>query len=207
MNSPTKFCLCQVSHHWHCPNHPPITMEQTILTTILTMRRRRRWIKIYLVGFTPKHLHHKHCRQCKHSYLATESLKPCPFEYDSAYSSLFIPTHNQYKRLGRSRSRPRRGECQFTKASFDETHPPPPWCSTYEKELIGFCCLPSLRRTMLVGLGLSLTSSFVYCVQLLYPPLPLLAILSGAIMISGGALMKVLVARWSYRRFVADWLE
>ena len=60
---------------------------------------------------------------------------------------------------------------------------------------------------MLVGLGLSLTSSFVYYVQLLYPPLPLLAILSGAIMISGGALMKVLVARWSYRRFVADWLE
>ncbi len=60
---------------------------------------------------------------------------------------------------------------------------------------------------MLVGLGLSLTSSFVYCVQLLYPPIPLLAILSGAIMISGGALMNVLVARWSYHRFVADWLE
>lgn len=159
--------LCQVSHHWHCPNHPPITMERT----------RRRWIKIYLDSHPI--IHHKQRRQCKHSSLAPELLKPCPFEYDLAYSSLFIPTHNQYKRLGRSRSRPHRGECQFTNASFDETHPPPPWCSTYEKELIGFCYLPSLRRTMLVGLGLSLISSFVYCVQFLYPPL--LALWSGAI--------------------------
>jgi hypothetical protein len=137
--------------------------------------------------------------------LAPDLLKPCPFEYDSAYSFLFIPTHNQYKGLGRSRSHQRRGECQFTKASLDETYPPPPWFSTYEKELIGFCYLPSLRQTMRVGLGLSLTSSFLYCVQLLYPPL--LALWSGAIMISGGALMNVLVARWSYCRFVADWLE
>ncbi len=58
---------------------------------------------------------------------------------------------------------------------------------------------------MLVGIGLSLTSSFVYCVQLLYPPL--LALWGGATMILGGALMNVLVARWSYRRFAADWLE
>lgn len=67
-----------------------------------------------LLGFTPNQVHHKHRRQCKHSSFATELLKPCPFEYDSACSSLFIPTHNQYKRLGRSRSPPRRGECQFT---------------------------------------------------------------------------------------------
>ena len=138
--------------------------------TLHTMERtRRRWIKIDLDSHPI--IHHKQRRQCKHSSLAPELLKPCPFEYDSAYSSLFIPTHNQYKRLGRSRSRPHRGECQFTNASFDETHPPPPWCSTYEKELIGFCYLPSLRRTMLVGLGLSPISSFVYCVQFLYPPL------------------------------------
>jgi hypothetical protein len=26
-------------------------------------------------------------------------------------------------------------------------------------------------------------------------------------MILGGALMNVLITRWSYRRFVADWLE
>jgi len=65
--------------------------------------------------------------------------------------------------------------------------------------------LPSLRRTMLVGLGLSLTSSFIYCAQLLYPPL--LALWGGATVIFGGALMNVLFTRWSYRRFIADWEE
>jgi hypothetical protein len=153
-----------------------------------------------LLGFAPKHLHHKHRKQRKRSSLAPESKKPCPLEYDSVYTSLFIPTHNQYKRLRRSRSHPHRGEGKFTKdSSVDETHPPSPWFSTYGNYL------PSLRRTMLVGLGLSMTSSFVYCVQLLYPPL--LALWGGAAMVLGGAIMNVLVTRWSYRRFVADWLE
>jgi hypothetical protein len=159
-----------------------------------------------LLGFAPKHLHHKHRRPRKRSSLAPESKKPCPLEYDSAYSSLFIPTRNQYKRMRRRRSHPRGGVSRVTKdSSFGEAYPPPPWFSTYEKESIWFRYLPSLRRTMLLGLGLSLTSSFVYCVQLLYPPL--LALWGGAAMILGGALMNVLVTRWSYRRFVADWLE
>ncbi|KAL3771802.1 hypothetical protein ACHAW5_005357 [Stephanodiscus triporus] len=153
-----------------------------------------------LLGFAPKHLHHKHRKQRKRSSLAPESKKPCPLEYDSVYTSLFIPAHNQYKRLRRSRSHPHRGEGKLTKdSSVDEARPPPLWFSDYENYL------PSLRRTMLVGLGLSLTSSFVYCVQLLYPPL--LALWGGAAMILGGAIMNVLVTRWSYRRFVADWLE
>jgi hypothetical protein len=166
-----------------------------------------------LLGFAPKHLHHQHRRprnERSSSLVPAESNKPCPLEYDSAYSSLFVPrTHNQYERLrrGGGRSHSRGGGRQIGKkdSSFDETHPPPPWFSTREKESILFRYLPSLRRTMLVGLGLSLTSSFAYCVQLLYPPL--LALWGGATMILGGALMNVLVTRWSYRRFVADWLE
>ena len=58
---------------------------------------------------------------------------------------------------------------------------------------------------MLVGIGLSLTSSFMYCIQLLYPPL--LVLWGGATMIIGGALVNVVATRWSYRRFVADWEE
>ncbi|KAL3810920.1 hypothetical protein ACHAXA_008770 [Cyclostephanos tholiformis] len=159
-----------------------------------------------LLGFAPKHLHHKLRHQRERTSLSSESKIPCPLEYDSAYSSLFIPPHKQYKRLHRNRSRPNRGENQFTTvSSFDETNPSLPWFSTYKKDSIWFRYLPSLRRTMLVGIGLSLTSSFVYCVQLLYPPL--LALWGGATMILGGALMNVLVARWSYRRFAADWLE
>lgn len=58
---------------------------------------------------------------------------------------------------------------------------------------------------MLVGLGLSLTSSFIYCAQLLYPPV--LALWGGATVIFGGAIVNVLLTRWSYRRFIADWEE
>ena len=171
-----------------------------------------------LLGFAPKHLHRQHRMSPRNkrssSLVPGESKRPCPLEYDSAYSSLFVPrtTHNQYERLRRGSSRSqsrggRGGRQQIGKkdSSFDETHRPPPWYSTHGKESIWFRYLPSLRRTMLVGLGLSLTSSFAYCVQLLYPPL--LALWGGATMILGGALMNVLVTRWSYRRFVADWLE
>jgi hypothetical protein len=168
-----------------------------------------------LLGFAPKHLHHQHRmprNKRSSSLVPAESKRPCPLEYDSAYSSLFVPrTHNQHERLRRGSSRSQsRGEDGRKKigkkdSSFDETHPPPPWYFTHEKESTWFRYLPSLRRTMLVGLGLSLTSSFAYCVQLLYPPL--LALWGGATMILGGALMNVLVTRWSYRRFVADWLE
>lgn len=162
-----------------------------------------------LFGFAPKHLHQKH-RQPMHrnrSSYAANAKKPCPLEYDSAYSSLFMPTNQYMGRHRRSRrDNHRSGESQFTKgSSLDDSYPPPPGYSTYDKHSILFDYLPSLRRTMLVGLGLSLTSSFIYCVQLLYPPL--LALWGGATMLLGGALMNVLVTRWSYRRFVADWEE
>jgi hypothetical protein len=58
---------------------------------------------------------------------------------------------------------------------------------------------------MLFGIGLSLTSSFVYCVQLLYPPL--LALIGGATFVMGGALINVLGTRWSYRQWLAVWEE
>ena len=156
-----------------------------------------------LLGFAPKHLHHKHRKQSKRNSLSSISKSPCPLEYDSAYSSLFVPTQSQYRRLRRSGSRPQGGENRLT--NDYETNPHTPWFSTNKRGSIWSRYLPSLRRTMLVGIGLSLTSSFVYCVQLLYPPL--LVLWGGATMILGGALMNVLITRWSYRRFVADWLE
>mmetsp|Transcript_5402 Transcript_5402/g.12267 ORF Transcript_5402/g.12267 Transcript_5402/m.12267 type:complete len:800 (-) Transcript_5402:267-2666(-) len=162
-----------------------------------------------LFGFAPKHLHHKHRRLRrlrKRSSFTGIAKKPCPLVYDSAYSSLFMPTHNQYRKHRRSRRHPRWRENQSSKdPSFDESHPPPPGFSTYERDSKLFHYLPSLRRTMLFGLGISLTSSFIYCVQLLFPPL--LALWGGATMVFGGALMNVLVTRWSYRRFVANWEE
>lgn len=160
-----------------------------------------------LFGFAPKHLHQKHRRLRKRPKFATNTKKPCPLEYDSAYSSLFMPTHNQYKRHRRSKSKhPRWRESQFSEDStFDEAYPPPPGFTTYDKESTLFESLPSLRRTMLFGIGLSLTSSFIYCVQLLYPPL--LVLWGGGTMILGGALMNVLATRWGYRRFLADWEE
>ena len=164
-----------------------------------------------LYGFAPKHLHQKHRefgRLRRRSAAASAAKKPCPLEYDSAYSSLFEPTYNQYKRHRRSRRQFRSRVSQFTtkESSFNEAaYPPPPGLSTYgiQDSILRF--LPSLRRTMLVGIGLSLTSSFVYCIQLLYPPL--LVLWGGATMILGGALVNVVATRWSYRRFVADWEE
>jgi hypothetical protein len=160
-----------------------------------------------LLGFAPRHLHHKHRTPRKRSSPVPDPKRPCPLEYDSAYSSLFVPPRNQYERSRRGgKSHPRGGGGRIgNDSSFDGTHPPPPWFYAREKESIWLRYLPSLRRTMLVGLGLSLTSSLAYCVQLLYPPL--LALWGGATMVLGGALMNVLVTRWSYRRFVADWLE
>ena len=164
-----------------------------------------------LYGFAPKHLHQKHrkfSRLRRRSAAAAAAKKPCPLEYDSAYSSLFEPTYNQYKRHRRSRRQFRSRVSQFTTrdSSIDEAYPPPPGLSTYGiQDSIILRFLPSLRRTMLVGIGLSLTSSFMYCVQLLYPPL--LVLWGGATMILGGALVNVLLTRWSYRKFVADWEE
>ena len=162
-----------------------------------------------LSGFAPKHLHHNHQRQRhKQSSNGSRTKKPCPIEYDSAYSSLFMPTHHhihQYRRSWRTRGR-EHGKKSTSLSAFDSTkYPPPPGFSTYDQESLLMEYLPSLRRTMLVGLGLSLTSSFIYCAQLLYPPV--LALWGGATVIFGGAIVNVLLTRWSYRRFIADWEE
>jgi len=167
-----------------------------------------------LFGFAPKHLHHehrKHLRNKKRSS-SSSSQKPCPLEYDSAYSSLFMPTagHGQYhRRHQRNRRRDPRWRDPILTAkdsSFDnDTYPPPPGYSTYEKESLLLQFLPSLRRTMLFGLGLSSASSFIYLVQLLYPPL--LVLWGGATIVVSGALLNVLVTRWGYRNWVANWVE
>lgn len=159
-----------------------------------------------LSGFSSKH--HKYRRfKIKRSSLTSELQQPCPLEYDSAYASLFIPTHhNQHNRIRINRRVGGGVRHNTIKDSvFDDTNPSPPWFYTHAKESILARYLPSLRRTMLISIGLSLTSSFVYCVQLLYPPL--LALWGGATVILGGALLNVLVTRWSYRRYIADWLE
>lgn len=88
---------------------------------------------------------------------------------------------------------------------FNPGDVPPPSFSTYGNGSVLFDSLPSLRQAMLIGLGLSLTSSFIYCAQLLYPPLS--ALWGGTSVTIGGAFMNVLFARWSYRRFIADWEE
>lgn len=133
--------------------------------------------------FAPKDIHQeRRLRRKQTSSFVTASVKkPCPLEYDSA-ASLFEPTNNQYKH--------RRSSISSYPAKQDA-------------KLFRF--LPSLRRTMLVGIGLSLTSSFMYCVQLLYPPL--LVLWGGATMILGGALLNILATRYGYRRFAADWEE
>jgi len=134
--------------------------------------------------FAPKDIHQeRRLRRKQTSSFVTASMKkPCPLEYDSA-ASLFEPTNNQYKNR---------------RSSNISTYP-----GKQDAKLFRF--LPSLRRTMLVGIGLSLTSSFMYCVQLLYPPL--LVLWGGATMILGGALLNILATRYGYRRFAADWEE
>jgi hypothetical protein len=155
-----------------------------------------------LSGFSS--LHHKYRRlKMKRTSLTQQ---PCPLEYDSAYASLFIPTHhNQYNRIRKNRRGGGVRHYTIKESVFDDTNPNPPWFYTHAKESIMARYLPSLRRTMLISLGLSLTTSFVYCVQLLFPPL--LALFGGATVILGGALINVLVTRWSYRRYIVDWLE
>jgi len=54
---------------------------------------------------------------------------------------------------------------------------------------------------MLFGIGLSLTSSFVYCAQLLYPPF--LALWGGATVVILGAVVNVIGVRWLYQQ---NWL-
>lgn len=147
-------------------------------------------------GFTPKGKNHNH--KDYRSSFATSTAKPCPLEYDSVYSSLFTPSYNQRRRSGRRQRR----VYKKREDAFEDSYPPP-GLSMYDMDDIQF--LPSLRRTMLFGLGISLTSSFVYCVQLLYPPL--LALLGGATFILGGAVINVLGARWSYRQWMTIWEE
>ena len=158
-----------------------------------------------LFGFAPKHLH-KNRSMRKRSSLASANSKPCPLEYDSAYSSLFMPSHNQHHRHRRNRKNQRWREGDPAKAfAFDDSYHPPPGFTTYEQESMLFHVLPSLRRTMLFGLGLSLTTSFIFCVQLLYPPL--LVLFGGGTVILGGSLLSVLATRRGYRNWIANWEE
>ncbi|KAL9180657.1 LOW QUALITY PROTEIN: hypothetical protein ACHAXT_011110 [Thalassiosira profunda] len=159
-----------------------------------------------LFGFGPKHLHQKPRSLRKQASLYAEMRKPCPLEYDSAYSSLFTPAHNPYRTLRHSRRSPLRKTNSNPKSrllmrcTIRHRDSPP-----HEKHSILFDYLPSLRRTMLFGMGLSMTSSFIYCVQLLYPPL--LVLWGGATMVVGGSLLSVLAARRGYRNWVANWEE
>ncbi len=174
-------------------------------------------VKHALSGFAPKNRHHNHQRRRQNdSSSSTVSKKPCPLGYDSAYSSLFMSTrhHNhQHQRSWRTRKLNTqgghvvqgKGSASMSSAFGSMKYPPPPGFSTYGLESLMMEHLPSLRRTMLVGLGLSLTSSIVYCAQLLYPPV--LALWGGFTVIFGGVLVNVLFTRWSYRRFIADWEE
>ena len=156
-----------------------------------------------LFGFARKHRHPRS--------KARHSTKPCPLEYDSAYSSLFTPT--SHTKLLRQRRKRRRQfdrmhlkNNMFTTSSDstdDPNYPPPPGYSTYKDDdkLSIFKYLPSLRRSMLFGIGLSLTSSFVYCAQLLYPPF--LALWGGATVVILGAVVNVVGVRWLYQQ---NWL-
>ncbi|KAL7479543.1 hypothetical protein ACHAW6_005268 [Cyclotella cf. meneghiniana] len=156
-----------------------------------------------IFGVLPKH----HSGRKFHNYhdyrtasLTSDGTKPCPLEYDSAYSSLYTAPYHQ-RRSQRRRMR----KYQKRESAFSSEYPPPPGHSTYDDESILFRLLPSLRRTMLFGIGLSLTSSFVYCVQLLYPPL--LALIGGATLVMGGVLINILGTRWFYRQWLAVWEE
>jgi hypothetical protein len=153
-----------------------------------------------IFGLASRHSSRGRYRDYRSTSLTAHDTKPCPLEYDSAYSSLFTPSYQQRK----SRRR-RRKNHQIKESAFSSDYPPPPGHSTYDEESALLRFLPSLRRTMLFGIGLSLTSSFVYCVQLLYPPL--LAIIGGAAFVIGGALINVLGIRWSYRQWLAVWEE
>jgi hypothetical protein len=154
-----------------------------------------------IFGLVPKHLSKGRMRRdYRSASMIAHDTKPCPLEYDSAYSSLFTPPYHQ-----RRSNRRRQMNHPKVESVFSSEYPPPPGHSTYDEESILFRFLPSLRRTMLFGIGLSLTSSFVYCVQLLYPPL--LALIGGATFVMGGALINVLGTRWSYRQWLAVWEE
>lgn len=158
-----------------------------------------------LFGLRPKQN-----RQGNHPRGNFQINKPCPLEYDSAYSSLFKPIPT---RRGRHRTRRRdphwkkSGKSTMHTSPFDDVYHPPPGLTTYSRDdeffLLNF--LPSLRRTMLVGLGLSLTSSFVYCVQLLYPPL--LALWGGVTVVLVGSVLNVAGMRFGYREWIAVWEE
>ena len=198
----------QQEHHDIMKESQPSVVENELLSTPAPAANKDEHA---LSGFAPKNLHHNHQRRRKNdSSSSSGTKKPCPLEYDSAYSSLFMPTHHyhhQYRRSWRTRKlNTRGGHVQGKGSAFDSMkYLPPPGFSTYGQESLMMEYLPSLRRTMLVGLGLSLTSSVVYCAQLLYPPL--LALWGGITVIFGGVLVNVLFARWSYRTFIADWEE
>ncbi|KAL7446799.1 hypothetical protein ACHAXM_011259 [Skeletonema potamos] len=157
-----------------------------------------------LFGFAPKH---RHLRS-----KARHATKPCPLEYDSAYSSLYTPTsHTKIRRKRRRRDRTQSNRNSFATSadsSDDSNYPPPPGFSTYNEhdQMSIFKYLPSLRQSMLIGIGLSLTSSFVYCAQLLYPPF--LALWGGATVVVLGALVNVSGARWLYQQnWMVVWEE
>jgi len=160
-----------------------------------------------LFGFAaPKHRHPRS--------KARHTTKPCPLEYDSAYLSLFTPTsHTKIRRKRRRRDRAhdlkRRNSFATTAdSSEDSNYPPPPGFSTYNEhdQMSIFKYLPSLRQSMLIGIGLSLTSSFVYCAQMLYPPF--LALWGGATIVVLGGLANVIAARWLYQQnWMVVWEE
>merc|ERR1719410_1298826 len=87
-----------------------------------------------LFGFAPKHLHQNHRSHRKRSSSSAIMKKPCPLEYDSAYSLLFMPTrhHRNGQQRYKTKVQWRRGDLS-NDSSFDETYPPPPGFSTYKR--------------------------------------------------------------------------
>lgn len=155
-----------------------------------------------LFGFAPKHRHPRS--------KARHTTKPCPLEYDSIYSSLFTPTSHanlmRQKRRRRGLKRVKRKNFATGSGSSDGSSYPPPGFTTYNEDQTIFKYLPSLRQSMLVGIGLSLTSSFVYCAQLLYPPF--LALWGGATVVVIGAVVSVSGIRWLYQQnWMVVWEE
>ena len=160
-----------------------------------------------LFGFAPNHQHPR-------SKARNHTTKPCPLEYESARSSLLTPrSHTRSARQKRHQRKTamfnRINFIRSTNSSDDSTYLPPLGFSTYNDDKMSnsiFNYLPSLRRSMLIGIGLSLTSSFVYCAQLLYPPF--LVLWGGATVVALGTIMNIKGVRWLYQQnWMVVWEE
>jgi len=147
--------------------------------------------------------------------LAADARRPCPLDYDSAHATLFEPDDvvTSRRRGGRRRNG---ATFPWTDAdggrdAFVEPYHPPPGHSTHG--LSGYLpsvlpsILPSLRQIFLAGVGYTLSSCFVYILGRVWFGPPVLALLGGAFVVSGGIVAGVVAAKWGYREYLMDWEE